>query len=117
MKTYTEAAGYLPINWKKTLEDIISGRGQIDIDSNAFDTLVIHAGKWVTCACGNLCDIIPRDTFGAPYDSKLATLGVLFWDNIAAAAWIDALSILDRIEQRSEFLIEVELMKNGNYEI
>ena len=38
----------------------------------------IAACNWVTCACGNLCDEIPRGTDGVPRDGYLADAGVDF---------------------------------------
>ena len=36
------------------------------------------AGDWVTCACGNLCDAIPRNPDGEPENISLASMGVYF---------------------------------------
>lgn len=37
------------------------------------------AGNWVTCACGNLCEVIPRTEDGKPKDDQLRLLGTEFY--------------------------------------
>ena len=36
------------------------------------------ANSWITCAVGNLCDIIPRREGGIPKDKMLSSLGIDF---------------------------------------
>ena len=40
------------------------------------------AGSWVTCACGNLCDEIPRGWLGMPLDDHLSYAGADFTNAI-----------------------------------
>jgi hypothetical protein len=40
------------------------------------------SSKWVTCACGNQCAIIPRNLEGQPKDYTLASLGMDFFSKI-----------------------------------
>lgn len=40
------------------------------------------AARWVTCACGNVCNVIPRDSDGAPLDKKLQAAGRQFCADI-----------------------------------
>ena len=63
------------------------------------------AGDWVTCACGNLCDIIPRMGGGRPYDRELERLGIIFHYEIMAGHWENAKNTLYLIERRSQEII------------
>lgn len=65
----------------------------------------MQARKWVTCACGNQCAIIPRDDIGSPYDDELQTLGVRFTGLIGRWRRKDAWNVLQQIERRSAQLI------------
>jgi hypothetical protein len=38
--------------------------------------------NWMTCACGNQCQSLPRLYSGAPEDHYLATLGVRFQNHV-----------------------------------
>lgn len=68
MKTYAESQGYAPFDWNKALDrEHISGEQWIEME--------MKAEQWVTCACGNQCDAIPRHEFGEPLDAALSTLG------------------------------------------
>ncbi len=73
-KTYSEASGEEPFNWNIALAKHCR---EINLeDSNKLKEL---ASSWVTCACGNQCDVIPRygDT-GRPKDERLSILGERF---------------------------------------
>lgn len=63
------------------------------------------SGNWVTCACGQLCDSLPRDESGIPEDEQLHALGVVFYDSIVDSDFKFAKKILKRIEKRSLKLI------------
>jgi len=70
--------------------------------------LNILAGGWVTCACGNLCDAIPRldDQLHEPADQILSTIGVLFSKAIGNSDWKLAIKYLHEIEARAVELLE-----------
>lgn len=71
-----------------------------------------NATCWVTCACGNQCDALPRYYDGEPKDRILSKLGFEFADNIGDIcdakskrerehAQRDAMKTLVAIEQRA----------------
>lgn len=67
------------------------------------------SGSWVTCACGNMCDIIPRIgglQGGQPRDGILTRLGIDFHKHIKSINPEQALDTLNKIEERSAFLIK-----------
>jgi len=97
MISYTESQGNSWFDWSYELNKPLK-----EID---WDVLEVKAGYWVTCACGNLCDVIPRDSIGRPIDMGLRQLGVDFYDAIYDTNPSDALSILVMIESRSNELI------------
>ncbi len=98
MRTYSEKKGYKPFNWYEALN-----AKHID-----WDGLSYKASSWTTCACGNQCDVIPRDDFGMPYDITLQNLGgpAGFYGAILKRDKEGALNTLDLIEKRSAFLIQ-----------
>lgn len=68
--------------------------------------LVNESKEWVTCACGNQCVIIPRNDSGSPVDRKLFDLGVRFHRSVVRRDKKSALKILNKIEERSAYLIK-----------
>ena len=75
------------------------------------------AYEWVTCACGNLCEEIPRNHLGAPEDDLLAWWGGYFYSYISdlctahtvrdrAFHAAGARRILRGIEQRADRLLK-----------
>jgi hypothetical protein len=101
MRTYAEKKGEKAFDWNKFLENPPEYASTEHLD--ACDL----AEAWVTCACGNLCDIIPRSTLkaGCPLDDKLEFLGIGFNNSIQDAKYDVAKEILARIEKRSEEII------------
>ncbi len=96
-----ESRQNLAFDWRAFLKQPFISVGEWE-DAEAL------AGNWVTCACGNQCDIIPRQfPTGAPIDSQLAILGIKFQDAIKAGHSNHALQILDQIEARSIYLIQI----------
>lgn len=69
------------------------------------------AGNWVTCACGNQCDIIPRknwksadDDFGQPDDPELYRLGMQFYQiiqKLCSRARLDSFNEKTRMYEQS----------------
>lgn len=113
MKTYAESTGNDPFDWNAFLAKDEFTKAEL---IKALDL----AGEWVTCACGNLCNALPRHPNGAPLDRELELLGYEFSETIiatqAARSWDDfrsmikwrdkARRILSLIENRS-----LELLK------
>jgi len=71
------------------------------------------AGEWVTCACGNLCDAIPRINRGAPEDFYLQRYGIQFSYAIDNQDWPKARVLLMQIETRSQFLLHEQAQKEN----
>ena len=100
MKTYSESRGRQPFDWNAFLENPPAE------DSDEHGAACGLSWEWVTCACGNLCDKIPRDISGAPLDAELKSLGVEFHENIRSGYWNGAKDCLYLIEKRSAGLIK-----------
>ena len=65
------------------------------------------SGGWVTCACGQLCDALPKgEHANAPLDNELGDLGVVFCSEINVKDWDEAKTTLDKIEKRTIFLLK-----------
>jgi hypothetical protein len=68
--------------------------------------------SWITCACGQLCDSLPRhENSNAPIDPILTHLGLDFMENInnAYEAYVDhEEGFLSRIESAKSVLIKIE---------
>lgn len=110
-ETYAESCGYSKLNWFKELDLLIAGKPS----KYSYTELTSRANSWTTCACGNQCSIIPRNSSnGEPKDSILKRLGYLFNNQVESEQWEDARDTLVNIEHRSAILIE-EISK-GNRE-
>lgn len=78
------------------------------------------ANSWVTCACGNLCEALPRWPGGTPEDQQLARLGNEFAAAVEGLARFHDLGgptigaqrlardVLDKIEARSAELLQAQ---------
>ena len=97
-QTYAEMQGKEVFDWNKFLN-------KKDIKQMQWDQAEKLARRWTTCACGNQCDIIPRDTDGAPKDFPLQMLGLEFTSNIKYQNKDQAKLTLIEIEKRSAYLI------------
>lgn len=115
-KTFTETLGLPAFDWRYALKHP---------EKYNHGLLMEKARKWTTCACGNLCAIIPRRRYnggdgdgadGIPVDPILAGLGTEFYWRVRAGDWDVAEWVLDAIEERSGDLIKVELAKLNQYE-
>lgn len=96
MKTYSETAGKPAFDWHDALKNP---------RKYSHAMLSELAGNWVTCACGNQCDVIPRFGAGAPMDRELYDLGSEFSCEVDSKLWEDAEETLTKIERRSlEFI-------------
>jgi hypothetical protein len=99
MKNYAETKGKEAFDWNKFLENPPEKGSPEHLD--ACDL----AEAWVTCACGNLCDIIPRSPLGCPIDEKLEMFGGIFNMDIIAGEWQEAKKTIHWIERRSDEII------------
>ena len=100
MKTYAEQQGEKAFDWNKFLENPPEKGSEEHWDAG------VRSGDWVTCACGNQCDIIPRSSLGCPNDDKLERLGSDFYTDVNAGEWECAKNTLYLIEKRSAEIIE-----------
>lgn len=103
MIAYTERRGEKPFDWNKFLN-------KENITDEEWEHAAGLSSDWITCACGNLCDIIPRNVAGCPEDDILYTLGIDFDNSIDFKQITRAKKTLHKIEERSAFLIK-ELIK------
>jgi|SRR5690606_7368950 len=95
------------INWWEVIE--LSPEEFLEKDNIYIDA----ANNWVTCACGNLCDVIPRLDDGEPIDDELSDLGVTFANLISDVAGIaNSIDIIeeDYLEDRDAIYLK-ELKK------
>ena len=99
MITYAEKKGEKPFDWNKFLENPPEWGWEEHLDACDLSC------QWVTCACGNQCDIIPRYPIGSPVDEELQYMGIDFDCEIKRAKWQKAKEILAKIEKRSAELI------------
>jgi len=109
-QNYSQARGKEPIDWYNELT-------QPSISQHRWRKLKPLAREWVTCACGNLCDVIPRDHSGMPIDLTLAKLGTQFNANIIRENKEMALETLDQIEIRSQEIIDEINASNNTWYI
>lgn len=74
------------------------------------------AQSWVTCACGQLCSVLPKKCYGGeePADSKLSKLGNDFAIHIEKKRWSIAKEILNQIEARTNYLLGCKNYKDPN---
>lgn len=107
--TYAAEKGVKPYDWWAFLR---STRKPVQ-DSVEMASIRVRAGSWVTCACGNQCDRIPRGvdhgftfTSGEPKDRALSNLGVSFFDRICRRRWTEARATLIKIERRSSQILQ-----------
>jgi hypothetical protein len=77
-KTYAETKGKRPFDWSTAL----SARCD-DMEMANVDRMVLLAESWVTCACGSLCDVIPRTADGLPDDEQLRAHGATFYVHVS----------------------------------
>lgn len=75
MKTYARAEGEKEFDWNKFLK-------KEKFTEEELDDADYKASDWVTCACGNMCSIIPRED-GQPLDKRLAKLGEAFANHVS----------------------------------
>ena len=60
------------------------------------NTAIKLSSSWVTCACGQLCEVLPKGFHNRPLDDSLEDLGVLFMKVIDAKDYTVAKTTLDK---------------------
>ena len=100
MKTYTEHKGKESFDWNAflnketyTLEELINAK--------------MLANSWITCACGNQCEIIPRNETGSPCDIILYELGLDF--SYAISESIPHNCFINIVNKNESFIIITQL--------
>ena len=81
MKSYAETQGKTAFDWNAFLQNPPEKGSEDHYNSSKL------SGSWVTCACGNLCDIIPRMDRGRPEDFLLEMLSFIFHEDVTAGDW------------------------------
>lgn len=117
LKPYSVSQGEQATDWwvELTILEQLKEKGEENWtteERNKVIQLSILAGQWVTCACGNQCEIIPRNG-GAPVDGELHHLGLRFSSDVDDLNIEEAALTLEKIEKRSETLIKRILKKNA----
>lgn len=79
---------------------------QTKISDDEWDDADGLASKWPTCACGNLCKMIPRTWLGCPIDDQLEDLGNYFANAVGDRDKKAALIIMKDIEKRADQVIK-----------
>jgi len=121
MSTYAEKNSEWIYNWQQIIVDIMNG----EYNHEQLEEVRDAAGNWVTCGCGNQCDLIPRDLDGCPFGGDhlpahikgtidyLANRGGRFLDDIndlinepCAHRAADAMGTLAEIEFLSSIIIQ-----------
>jgi hypothetical protein len=109
-RTYAEATGHAPFDWAEFLN-----RESETITEDEWIHAQRRAQSWPTCACGNLCDAIPRwmgsedelgGSHGEPKDRNLSNLGYGFFSAVFDHDIPSACSIFAQIEARSTEILK-----------
>ena len=98
MQTYAESKAENPFDWNEFLN-------KKHISKREWKEAEVLSSNWVTCACGNQCDIIPREFGGNPKDLQLACFGLDFNFQIKQRDIEEAKDTLRLIEERSAQVI------------
>jgi len=89
-------------DWYKELESAISRKPT----TKKRNLMIDKSFDWVTCACGQSCKDIPRDSEGVPNDTLLQALGCEFSEFIQENNYWNAIYTLNRIEIRTSYLLD-----------
>lgn len=98
-------------NWLTILEDLV--KGKVELSDEQIYQIQKSATNWPTCACGQLCQNLPRFGDGQPVDTILTNLGLEFNRQVANRCWDDALHTFKKIETRSSLLIDTANKKSS----
>lgn len=105
MKTYAEIKGEPPFDWNAFL-------AQDEFDLENLEQAATLAECWVTCACGNQCEAIPRYPDGTPIDRQLHQFGCDFYEAIekmaAAQSWDELNKVIEHRDEARQILEIIE---------
>ena len=104
-QTYAEMQGKEVFDWNEFLN-------KKDITVEEWKNASVLSSRWVTCACGVQCGVIPRLDDGGPLDAILMNEGLDFLGNIKRRNITQAKLTLIEIEKRSAYLIDQIECKN-----
>ena len=93
-------------NWFTELDRAIKA----EPTDERYQYLYVMAGRWVTCACGELCKALPKGRNGQPEDPYLYANGAEFTDAVDNKDWNYAKIILERIEKRTIKLLNEQAL-------
>ena len=104
--TYTEKNNKEPFDWNTFLN-------KKEITQEEWENASELSADWVTCSCGNQCDLIPRhqrkqsyfSSKGAPKDNILRALGLEFNELIKLQNIGLSKLVLATIEKRSAYIL------------
>ena len=77
-----------------------------EIKEEFSEDAIVFAKSWITCACGQICNVLPKTVFGSPSDRRARYLGLDFNSQIQDENWDEAKETLDEIEARTIFLLK-----------
>lgn len=86
-----------PFNWLEVLGALAKGA---ELAPGSATTLRLRAGNWPSCACGELCQALPKGANGCPRDTLLYDLGLRFSGRVSAQDWRGARRTFKQIEER-----------------
>lgn len=104
-KTIETLETYQSFNWLTVLKELADGA---TINEESLDSLKLRAGRWPTCACGQLGKLLLREWGdAAPQDRRLRQWGSDFALDVSSRNWREALYTFQRIEERTAQLLRV----------
>lgn len=65
----------------------------------------LRSSVWISCACGEQDDRIPRSREGEPLDKTLQSFGLDFYDAVGMNDPKEAMNVLIKIEHRAAIVI------------
>ncbi len=101
-----------PFNWLAFL-------GRTNISDDEWEQASSLACSWTTCACGHLCDAIPRSKAGGnrPVDGTLSFLGQQFYDAMKMRNVKYGKQLLGLIEIRAAQVLKGDAPHDRGYHI
>lgn len=101
MTTYAESQNKAPFDWTEFLNRDYYTKEEL------LQALKLSE-SWVTCACGNQCNVIPRDQ-GIPKDPRLQALGYAFSERLNEMFQADSQGLGFRSDEALETLRKIEI--------
>lgn len=99
-------------NWLVLLTDLANGTLKPTYTERT--QIADAAQDWPSCACGQLCSILPRTTEGAPKDQTLYSLGLDFYNEVEDGDYYAALRSFKAIEAHSTKLVKEQQEAEAN---